>query len=330
LLWAIRIGIVLGLLVAIGYSYDVTLWDWAKLLIVPAVIAAGGLWFNAQQREREQQIASDRAQDEALQAYLDQMSDMLIPNTDQPSLYKARPGDRLSSVARARTLTVLPRLDGYRKARVVQFLHESGLIAKNRTILALSGANLSRADLSGADLVSANLSRAYLFEADLRGANLAGAKLSETNLSKANLSKANLGGANLDWANLHRADLSGTNLTGADLTGADLIGAILRRVQLSRATLSAKLIEADLSDANLFGANISEASLRGAELSNANLDGADLFGTTLKDAKGISSEQLYQHAGSLEGATMPNGQEYEDWLKDREGRGEDGENDSLS
>jgi hypothetical protein len=29
---------------------------------------------------------------------------------------------------------------------------------------------------------------------------------------------------------------------------------------------------------------------------------------------------------SLKGATMPNGQQYEDWLKDREGRGEHGEN----
>ena len=30
-LWAIRIGIVLGFLVAIGYSYGITLWDWIKL-----------------------------------------------------------------------------------------------------------------------------------------------------------------------------------------------------------------------------------------------------------------------------------------------------------
>jgi hypothetical protein len=74
-------GVVAALIVAIliGYRYGITLWDWIKLLIVPAVIAGGGLWFNAQQRERDQQIASDRAQDEALQAYLDQMSDMLIP-----------------------------------------------------------------------------------------------------------------------------------------------------------------------------------------------------------------------------------------------------------
>jgi hypothetical protein len=50
-LWIIRIGVVLGLLFAIGYTYGVTLWDWIKLLIAPAVIAAGGLWFNAQQRD---------------------------------------------------------------------------------------------------------------------------------------------------------------------------------------------------------------------------------------------------------------------------------------
>jgi hypothetical protein len=72
--WAIRIGIFLGLLVAIGYYYEITIWDWMKLLIVPAVIAAGGLWFNRQQRERELHIADQRSQDEALQAYLDEIS----------------------------------------------------------------------------------------------------------------------------------------------------------------------------------------------------------------------------------------------------------------
>ena len=56
-LWTL--GIVAGLTVAvlIGYRYRITLWDWIKLLIVPAVIAGGGLWFNRQQRERELEIA---------------------------------------------------------------------------------------------------------------------------------------------------------------------------------------------------------------------------------------------------------------------------------
>src|SRR5687767_6394101 len=87
--WA---GATVGLLtiaVLIGYRYGITLWDWIKLLIVPTAIAGAGLWFNTQQREREQRIADNRAQD-----------------------------DSLSTVARARTLTVLGRLDSGRKRSV--------------------------------------------------------------------------------------------------------------------------------------------------------------------------------------------------------------------
>jgi uncharacterized protein YjbI with pentapeptide repeats len=61
----------------------------------------------------------------------------------------------------------------------------------------------------------------------------------------------------------------------------------------------------------------------GADLSNANLSGANLKGAD------VTEEQLDQ-AKSLEGATMPNGQKYEEWLKDKEGRGEDGENSGPS
>jgi type III secretory pathway component EscS len=76
-LWAVRIAVVLSLIVAIGYFYNITLWDWIKLLIIPAAIAAAGVWFNQQQREREQDIAQQHTQDEALQAYLDHISQLL-------------------------------------------------------------------------------------------------------------------------------------------------------------------------------------------------------------------------------------------------------------
>jgi len=132
------------------------------------VIAGGSIWFNRQQRERELEIAERRAQDDALQAYLDQMSEMLLPNTDQPSLYKARPGYSLSSVARAQTLTVLSRLDGERKARVVQFLYESGLIVPIRPVLDLQ-ASSAQAGLGRTGLRGANLRGADLREADLGG-----------------------------------------------------------------------------------------------------------------------------------------------------------------
>ena len=57
------------------------------------------------------------------------------------------------------------------------------------------------------------------------------------------------------------------------------------------------------------GANLRDAVLRGANLSNAK----------------VTSEQLAE-AKSLEGATMPNGQKYEEGLKDKEGRRGAGEN----
>ena len=123
-LWAIRIAIILvvllGLLTLIGLPFGITLWEWVKLLMVPAVIAAGGIWFNRQQRQRELEIAEQRAQDEALQEYLEQMSQMLT-DKERP-LRRAQPGDDLSTVARARTLTVLTRLDDDRKGTVVRFL----------------------------------------------------------------------------------------------------------------------------------------------------------------------------------------------------------------
>src|SRR5215212_11313696 len=60
LLW---VGAALALLtvaVLVGYRYDTTLWDWLELLVVPAVIAGGGIWFNRQQRERELAIAREQ------------------------------------------------------------------------------------------------------------------------------------------------------------------------------------------------------------------------------------------------------------------------------
>ena len=204
-LWGIRIAIALGVLVAVGYAYDKTLWDWLKLLIVPVVIAAGGIWFNRQQREREQDIAEQRAQDEALQAYLDEMS-RLLTDKDRPLRQAKEDGqaiedDEVRTLARARTLTVLARLDGTRKWSVLMFLQEAGLIGtKDGPVVSLKWANLQDADLGevvleGADLRETKLQRAYLYAAKLRGARLAKANLSGADLAKADLSGADLSDA---------------------------------------------------------------------------------------------------------------------------------------
>ena len=289
-LWIV--GVVIALLVAtivLGYVLEWdwtglvkdkaytkrTLWDWLQLLIIPAVLAGVGLWFNRQQREQELQTADSRAQDEALQAYLDQMSDMLIPNNDQPSLSDEHPPESLKTVARARTLTVLPRLDSGRKARVVQFLHESGLIHRDRAVIDLSGADLRETDLR---------------EANLRGANLRGTDLRGTDLRETDLS---------------RTDLRRTSLDRTDLAGANLR-------------------EANLSRANLHETDLSRAHLSRADLSRVYLGGADLSWAHLNDARGWTWGRL-SSTESLKHATMPDGQYYEDWLKNK-GRKEAQEN----
>jgi hypothetical protein len=88
----------------------------------------------------------------------------------------------------------------------------------------------------------------------------------------------------------------------------------------------ADLRDAILSDADLSNTCLAGANLFGAYLSGADLRGADLRGANLKDAKGVSNERLQQQTKYLKGATMPNGQTYEDWLEVQKSRGEDTDN----
>jgi uncharacterized protein YjbI with pentapeptide repeats len=107
------------------------------------------------------------------------------------------------------------------------------------------------------------------------------------------------------------------------ITTVERLGAN-RRGQVLQFLAEAKLIQrADersavisLREADLRGVLSPGVDLSDAELSGADLSGADLSNAYLKNAT-VTKEQLEQ-AESLEGATMRNGQEYEDWLKDKE------------
>lgn len=312
-LWATRnalvLAILLTLLTLIGLPFGITLWAWLKLLIVPVVLAIGGYLFTRSENRAASLAAEQRAQDEALQAYLDQIGQLLL-DKDGP-LRESGKGDEVRTLARSRTLTVLARLDGYRKGSVVRFLFESGLITYPTPILELKGADLRNVFLAASDVNAIVLRGTSLERADLRAA-----KLNQADLSLTILYKAMLNGADLIEADLRKAFIHGANLSGAELPEAKLIDADLS---------AANLIEANLSDANLWRCN-----LRGTELSYANLNGANLSGADLSGVVGVTFEELEQQAKSLEGAIMPNGQKYEAWLKDRDRRGEDGENDGPS
>jgi uncharacterized protein YjbI with pentapeptide repeats len=251
-----------------------TLWDWLQLLsvlAVPVMIAAGTLWFSAQQS----QIAQDQQQENAFQAYLDRMSDLLLNS----KLRESKLEDEVRKVARGRTLTVLPQLYGIRKGELVQFLYEAGLIDRTNVIVDLRSADLSGAYLKEAELGAAslncNLSGANLYNADLRNVDLS---YTDANLSKANLSRADLDGADLTDANLNSANLISASLDGADLGSADLT-------------------DANFSSTSLVEAKISP-NLAGANFSGANLYDAEVYQILLTKAK------------SLQGATMPDGSKH--------------------
>jgi uncharacterized protein YjbI with pentapeptide repeats len=375
--------IVLGYVETPGWvgSSGKKFWDYLELLIVPAALAIGVYLLNRAQSERERkaaeeqdrqreatekawknrelEVARQQAQDAALQAYLEQMSQMLA-DKERP-LRRSQPGDTLNLVAEVRTRTVLRRLDGKQKRHVVQFLSDAGLIQSSQRHLAMARLeerleqavqleregkrddtaeteeiradelldkplldkldkpshqivlSLIEADLSGAELSGLELPNVNMFDANLSCANLSDARLPGANLSRAKLMEATLRGTNLGEATLWQADLN-----KADLSGCNLVGAWLKEADLQHAILRfATLREVDMADAKLQGAD-----LTGVELFPKDLTKADMTG-----AKGITeSEHFLFHASrghiALTGATMPNGQKYEAWLKDKERRGE--------
>jgi uncharacterized protein YjbI with pentapeptide repeats len=232
---ALALMTVIVLLIAGGAAYGwtgfggKTLWDWLQLLIIPLVLASAGLWFTFQLDQRQQETEVNRAMDTALQAYLGQMSQLLI----EEDLHNAQPGESLSELARARTLTILDQLDGNRRERVLQFLHEADLIDKEHPVLSLEGASLSDVSILGEDYSGANLAGVVLNESDLSGITLDQADLSDADLGHTNLNEAELKGTDFSNAELWGADLGSANLTGADLSDA-----ILHQAQLSGANLT--------------------------------------------------------------------------------------------
>src|SRR5215204_5776512 len=212
-----------------------TVRDWLPIvgaLLVPVVIALG-IWaimwqldkLENQRAEAERELAEQQAQDEALQAYLDQMSQLILDRklleVEQGDLVHEQ-GDPVHTLAQARTSTAILRLDAEHNESVTHFLIHSGLSVRSKDSPRL-----------------------------LRGSTLSHAKLSGAHLPDADLGDADLSGADLSNALLDNADLV-AHLTNADLSGASLIGADLR---------DANLFGADLSDANLISANLSDAIL---------------------------------------------------------------------
>lgn len=307
-----------------GGLREIGLWDWVGVLIIPVVLTAGAALLTNAQVQRETKAAHLRAQDEALQQYLDQVSTLLV-ELENPQ--KPLGSALFSKLVQARTLTLLLKLDRDRKRQPLKLIAQLELINRHNPLLSLKNAGLDdadlhevtlfevslrEADLRGADLTGADLRKSDLTGADLRGADLTRAVLTRACLPRANLLPYDrLNPAQLNAPHLHNGSdpsqvdessrlapatfndrhLTLTELDEADLREADLSGAYLYKANLGRANLARTvLVDTDLR----------HADLTGAELSGAILDRADLT-----DAK-VTREQL-NGCKSYVGATMPDG-----------------------
>jgi uncharacterized protein YjbI with pentapeptide repeats len=209
-----------------------TIWDLAQLVIVPLSLALIAYMFSNKQRledreiaraQREQdlrisderrrhdsEIALNREREDALQAYLTAMTGLLLDRdiNDQ----------KVALIAQARTLTLLPRLDGNRKATVLRFLAGARLIAVEKPVVALNGADFSGmqagplslwdVSLNGANLSDCKLAHSSIRNSDLRWALLVDTDLSDADLFGSDFGCASLGGADFSRAILLKADFS--------------------------------------------------------------------------------------------------------------------------
>lgn len=290
-----------------------TLWDWLQLLVIPLALASVAFGLNYFANERDQRradqravqerlLAADQKREDALRAYLQQMSTLVL----ERDLPHSSRGSQVQAVARAFTLTVLRRLDPKRKALVVQFLAQANLIGSEPfdqidwlgphgpvrmapsfppPKVDLAGADLRNVPLQRADLVAKSFSRADLRGADFRGADLEFSDFHDADLRNADFSGALIGEENLrpkidklrpadfDFACVSGARFRGASMAGVGFTAigwdVDLTGAFLFHVLFGPGLGNVKLAKANTADAQT-PANWSRTGMPGFTKKEAN------------------------------------------------------------
>jgi Pentapeptide repeats (8 copies) len=333
--YVIPVALLLSLVIAIilvaigGYMYKwgwtgfagKTLWDWMKLLIVPLILAVGGLLITqmerlncaraqeldrerlevdrqqtqAQLRQTEQRLELDRerAEQERRLTQEGQITDRFTRAIDQLGATDVE-GRRVLEV-RTGAVYALERIS---RESPKDYGPITEILTAYVRVYAPWPPYVDRTPeapkVPDADIQAILTLLGRRVEDHLFGQYRIPLDLYSTDLTGADLERADLESVDLHQANLHQANLQGANLRGANLR------------------------ETSLEEAELREADMEEALLDGAILNGANLQGARLC-----SAEGITNEELDQQAFSLDGATMPNGQKYEGWLLSQ-GRGENG------
>jgi len=291
LLWVALVAVLVASVIAAGYTIlepvsgftDKMIWDWLKLAGVSSAIALVGWIVTRRQRERDETIALEQAQDEALRAYLDQMSNLMVDHKLGNARGKDSKGEPEHNV----------KQDGKREDSKKERLHKrlaEVWIKKAKVFLGLAAVEpehfihevaraRTAAILLGLDANHKRRPLKLVYELGLiyKGENVL--ELRNAGLDHADLSELSLRKAYLVGADLRVSDLSGADLSDSDLTEADLRGADLRRTDLREAILAG-------------------AQPCGANLGGANLRVADLSGADLRETIGLTQEELKKSIGN--------------------------------
>lgn len=264
-----------------------TLWDWMELLLIPVMLTIGVAWLNKREKEKEEsakelerEIAQDKRQQEALDAYLSRMSNLIL---DMSSSYASTDIATFKSVAEAQTIAVLRTLDGKRKGQVLEFLYGNRLLGSPKTDPLMPTLDLSHAELRHVDLIvglprdvdDSIESTDWGDDPDCR------LRKYVDKFSEQPRWRIGLVGVKMLQADFYKAALVLTDLTEADFTEAYLVnarlhGAILKQACFGKADLTkaslykANCIATDFKDAKLCGANFEEAIYD----QNTNFEGA--------------------------------------------------------
>jgi len=238
-----------------------TLWDWMKLLLVPIILALGGLLFTqmdrlnstrAQRLDRERlQVDREQAQNELALNRRGQIIDRFTRAIDQlgkvndygQKVVEIRVGGiyALEQIARAseedywpimEVLTSYVRqhaplvsreyLNGQKDVVVEEVQTSRGSSEKAEP----TEGSFATPDIQAITDVLRRRNRYFGHgepePLDLHLTNLSGANFLQANLNRASLNRASLRGADFQGADLREADLRGADLQGADFQNANL------------------------------------------------------------------------------------------------------------
>lgn len=212
------------------YKPSKNLWDWLELVLIPLILGIAGWYLANLGRKSEKNSLHERYQTENIHGYLELMTNLLL----KEGLKSDPKNEIVRTIARTHSIRLLRESDNNRKAIVLQFLNESGLIEAD-PIVNLNGGNIEYANLEGIVL---------------RGVSIKGAYFLHCNLKMAKLNNSDFTGSNFNFADVTDAIFQNTNLTYANFIGA-------------------KVINCDLRTSNLEGTNFSDAYLSGTKITKA-------------------------------------------------------------